>query len=315
MVQIEQQFQALLNRLARVQAAEVHLPEALRLTEADLARAERLRDQEDIKIGPEVDHQLDQAREHLAKATRLMADGQFLTAVEEQATARQLATAAYVAADEQVREINTRQTMLEMAIEQGRKQVAHCQAELEQLSVVVQTMSTRRLVQQLQEKEAQAEQARLATTDLEDRALAQALETAVERYNRLSQHADWVAQQIATDQVEYDRLLSQTLATVAEARAALRQTKQAMTQTDPSGAGQRALYRAEQALPSVDDSKQATRAALKRMQQQAEAVILYAKQGEQLAHRKRRLSPVSAPPEPDEERKVRLKRLSTSETG
>ncbi len=305
---VEQRFLAMRNRLAELQTAQERLPEALRLAEADLARAKSLRDDQDPKISPEVDRQIEQAQDHLAEANRLQEEGRFLKAIEEQTAARRLATAAYVAADEQVREINGLQTRLDSVARSVQKKLTQCLAEADQLSAVVETRATHQLAQQLQAEETAAEQSRLATSDLEDRALAQALQAAIAAYESLGQRTDWVAQQIATDQAEYDQALTQTLAAIAEAQAAIREAKLAVSEVDASGAGQRALHRAELALPTADETKQATRERLHRVHQQAQEVIRYARQGEKLARRKLRLSPASLP-EPDKEVRPRLRRL------
>ena len=311
--QVGQQFQAIVDRLAEVQAAETRLAEALRLTGADLTRAEALRDQEDIKIGPEVDRQIEQARHLLAEAERLMAAGEFIAAVNKQTTARQLATAAYLVADEQVREINARQAQLETAIRQTKENVEQCLTSANQLEAVVQTVSTSRLVRQLQDKVSEAEQARLAATNLEDRALAEALQTAIEAFDTLNQQAEWVTQQIAADQAEYDELLNQTLTTLADAQEAIRQAEQTVTQADDTGAGQHALKRAQTALPTIDDTKQATREALTRIRQRAEEAARYAQLAENQARWRIRLAQARQnlrQPAEDRETKRRLRRLS-----
>ncbi len=311
--QVEQQFQAVVDRLAEVQAAETRLAEALRLTGADLTRAEALRDQEDIKIGPEVDRQIEQARHLLAEAERLMAAGEFITAINEQTTARQLATAAYLAADEQIREINARQAQSEAAIRQAAEKVAHCLASADQLAAVVQTDSTSRLIRQLQDKASQADQARLAASNLEDQALAEALQTAIEAFDALTQQAEWVTQQIVADQAEYDELLNQTLTSLAEAQESIRQAQQTVVRADDTGAGQHALKRAQTTLPAIDDTKQATREALTRIRRRAEEAARYAQLAENQARWRNRQAQARQnlrQPDEDRETKRRLRRLS-----
>ncbi len=310
---VEQQYQAILNRLAEVQAAELNLPEALRLTEADLRRAETLRDQEDSKIGPEVDRQIEQARQHLTEAQRLTGAGEFLAAVNEQFTARQFATAAYVSADEQVREINARQTQLETLAGRVETKIERCLTEVQQMSAVVQTVSTGQLIRQLEESRLEAEQARLAAAGLEDRVLARALTTTIAAYEQVDRRAEWVGRQISADQAEYEETLNRTLALISEAEAAIEQARQAIGEAQANSVGQHALRRAEAMLPARADAEQAARPALERLGEQAESAIRYARWAESQLHWHSRLTRAKHhlhQPEPEHDQQPRLRRLS-----
>jgi hypothetical protein len=313
---VTQQFQVIINRLAEVQAAETHLAAALRLTEADLARAETLRDQEDAKIGPEVDRQIEQARQHLAEAQRLTEAGEFLAAVNRQSAARQLATAAYVTADEQVREINALLTQLDTTIKQVEAKIDQCLAEAQRLSAMVQTISTSRLAQQLREALSQAEQARLATTDLEDRALAHALQTAISAYEQVDRQIEWVNQQVLADRTEYEQTLDKTLLSLTQAETAIEQAQQVVAQARSGEVGRHALRRAEATLPSREATEQATKEALSRLRQQAETALRYAQQAESQARWQTRLTRAKHhlhQPERDQDLKPRLRRLRERE--
>lgn len=275
---IEQQFQAVTGRLAELKTAESRLPDALRLTTADLERAETLRNREDAKIGPEVDRQIEQARQHLAEATRLADNGALLAAVNEQIAARQLALAAYAAANEQVRRANALQAELARLTRQVEEKIEQYRAVTAQQADVVQTAGTRRLARQLQKTAAQAEQARLATATAEDQALVAALETAIDACQNLNRQADWVLRQIKADQAEYDNILNQTLSAVAEAQAAIRQANRVLDPAGPDSAGRHALQRAEAMLPPADATQRATRQALARIRRQAKLAAAYARQ-------------------------------------
>jgi hypothetical protein len=290
LARLEQQGQAIVNRLAGLQAAETHLADALHLTEADLARLKDLRDREDPKIGPEVDRQIEQASHQLAEARRLVAAGEFITAVDVQVAARQLITAAYVAADEQVREINTLQLKLESLVKSAQEKKRRCLAEARKLPAVAQTDSTNRLGWQLRDELSRAEQLRVAAIVLEDRALAEALRVAIEAYEEVTQLAEWVAVQVTADRREYAQCLDQTLAALDEAQTAISQAKQVVHQSDAGGAGQHALYRAQTILSSVAKIENATKEALVRIRQQAEKSRHYTQQAEHLARRNIRLA-------------------------
>lgn len=315
LVQVEHQGQLILNRLAEIRAAEQYLPDALRLTWADLKRAEALRDQEDAKIGPEVDRQIEQAREHLAEAERLAEAGEFLAAAGPQARARQLATAAYVSANEQVRQIEALLSQLAGLVHRVEIQAERGLIEAQQLSAVARTASTGRLARQLQATLAKAEQTRLKTGELEDRALARTLETAVATYEQAGQQSEWLLQQVAADRAEYDEVHNQTLVLLAEAEAAIDLARQAVGSAETNSAGHRALQRAEALLPDGEDAEQATRATLKRLQEQIEGAHRYARWAESQPDRQSRLARAKHHlhrPEPEEAEpgRPRLKRLS-----
>ncbi len=275
LAQIEAQFQAVVNRLANVQAIESHIAAALRLTEASLSDAQTLREREDVKIGPEVDRQIFQAGRLLAEARRRAQAREFLAALNAQTSARRLATAAYVSADEQVREINTLQIQLETVADNAQRSVAQCLCQARDLPPVVQTASTNRLGQQLQEKLAWADQARAAAANLQDRALAEALRAAAAAYEQVSQQAGWLAQQVTADRQEYEAELNQTLAALSEAEAAIQQAEQAAGSPAADDARQHALRRARLALPPQEATENATREALVRLQRQAQEALRY----------------------------------------
>ncbi len=284
LAQAEQQLQAAVNRLAEVQAAEAHIQEALRLTEADLAKAEALRDQEDVKIGPEVDQQIEKARRQLAKARQLMEAREFIGATDAQSEARQLATAAYAAASKQVKEINDLQAELEKTAKGVAGKVSQCKTKAKALPAAAKTAKTNQLVQQLADGFSKAKQAR-AATGLEDRALAKALRAAIAAYDKVSQQADQALEQIADDDHEYDKHRTAARGSVYAAQAAIRKAEQAVRNRDAGGAGQHALQRARTTLPKVPTSD-VPKQALTRLRKKAEEAQRYAEQAERQARQK-----------------------------
>jgi len=268
--QVEQQFHAVVNRLAEVRAAESHVVEALRLTRADLDRAAALRDHEDAKIGPEVDRQIAQAGRQLAAARRLAEAREFMAAVDAQTAARQLATAAYMAANEQVREINALQAQLEADASRTQERIERCLAQASELPPVAQTDSTNELSKQLRDKLSRAERARAATSALEDRGLAQGLQTALAAYEEARRLAEWMAAQVTADSQEYQEYLDQTLAALSDAQAAIQEAEQEVHHAVAGSVRRHALRRARLALPPEDATQDATKQALVRLRQQAE---------------------------------------------
>jgi hypothetical protein len=285
LAQAEQQLQAVVNRLAEVQAAEANIQEALRLTEADLAEAEALRDQEDVKIGPEVDQQIKKARRQLAKGRQLMEARNFIAATEAQSEARQLATAAYAAASEQVKEINALQKELEERSKSVADKVSRCKTDTQALPAAAKTDKTNKLVHQATDSFSKAKQARAAATGLEDRALAKALRAAIAAYDKASQQADQALKQIADDDHEYDKHRTAARGSVYAAQAAMRKAEQAVRDRDAGGAGQHALQRARTTLPTLPTSD-VPKQALTRLRKQAEEAQRHAEQAERQARQK-----------------------------
>jgi hypothetical protein len=285
LAQTEQQLQNIVNCLAEVRAAETHIQEALRLTEADLAKAEAFRNQEDAKIGPKVDKQIEKARRQLAEGQQLMEAREFTAATKAQSEARQLATAAYAAASEQVQEINDLQAELKAAVGSVTGKVGQCKAQSKALPAVAKTAKTNKLVRQATDGLSKAKQARAASTGLEERALAKALRAAVAAYDKARQQADQALQQIAADRDEYESYRTAARGGVYAAQAAIKKAERAVRDRDSGGAGHHALQRAKKALPTFP-AKDVPKQALTRLQKQAKEAQRYAKQAEREARQK-----------------------------
>jgi hypothetical protein len=280
LAQAERQLQAVVRRLAEVQTAETHIPEALRSTAADLDQAARLRDQEDPKIGPEVDQQLQQARAQLAEAQRLAAAREFISATNAQTAARELATQAYAAASEQVQEINELQMMLAALTDSVSTQVDHCNAAAQALPAIVQTDQTHQLIRQVGTAFSQAQQARAASTGLQDHALSEALRATVAAYQEADQLAARALEQVTADRTTYDRALTEARNAIHAAQAAVQQASWAVREPDAQSSGSRALERARKTLAQIGPTDGATREALGRLRQKAQQVQQDAQQAE-----------------------------------
>jgi hypothetical protein len=277
LAQVEGRFQAVVNRLAEVREAEAHMVAALQLTEEDLERAIALCSREDAKIGREVEQQIEQARGQLAKAQELAEEREFIAAVDAQAQARQLATAAYMAADEQVRAINALQAQLETAASSTHDKIVQALTFAEELPPVAQTASTNQFGRQLQDHLSLAERVRAATTGLEDRALAEGLREAIGAYEEASQMAEWMIAQVITDRQEYEFHADKTRTTLSDARAAIQLADQILQLSEAGGARRHALRRARLILPPEESIEGATIHALIRLAEQAEDALKYAR--------------------------------------
>ena len=149
------------------------------------------------------------------------------------------------------------------------------------MPVAAQTAGANRLDRRLQDRLSEATRARIKTTDLEDRALARALQAALDAYDEVNQLIDWMIRQITIDGKEYDHTLEETLTALHTARTAIQQAEAAVNQSDDaSGARRQALHRSRAVLRLIDVDEQDTREALARARRQAEAAYHYAKRAE-----------------------------------
>jgi len=286
LAQAERQLQAVVHRLAEVQTAAAHIQEALQSTADDLANATQLRDQEDPKVGPEIDQQLQQAREQLTEAQRLAQAREFISATSVQIAARELAIQAYAAASEQVQEINELQTMLTALTDSVNAEVTHCNAVAQTLPAVVQTEQTNQRLRQVGSALSKAQQARAVSTGLQDHALIAALRAAVAAYQEVDQLTDWAMEQVAADRGTYDRALTDARDALHAAQSAIQRANWAIRDPDANNAGSRALQRAQNKLSEIGSTEGATREALARLRQTAQQAQQDAQQAEYLARQK-----------------------------
>jgi hypothetical protein len=273
------------NRLSILQTAKANLPDALRLTEAELKRAKVLCDREDAKIEAVVDRQIEQAEYKLSQARQLTEAGNYLAAIEVQSEARQLATAAHASANLQVREISTLQGQLEEVIQQAREGVDQCLSAAGELPAPMQTENINDLGWQLRSSLSKAEHARAAVANLEDRALSQGLRTAIAAYANVQHLSEKVLHQIAVDRQTYEVRLADTLVAISDAGESIKSAERTIMNVTADNAARHALQRAKNALPSVEATQNAARDALDRMCQQAKTAQSHAKVAASLARR------------------------------
>ncbi len=279
------QLQAVVNRLAEVQAAEKEIEEGLRQAEADLAKAKELRDAEDVKIGPEVDQQIEEAHERLSDGQKMAHARNFIAAIAAQAAARKLATAAYKSASEQVEEINALQEEVEQAAQKARSRVERGRAELGELLVAARSKNTGDLVAEASDVLSKAEKALTSSASLEDRALAKALRSAIDAYQETNQQANQALNRIRSDRRAYDDRLKAAQSAWNSAQRDIRRADAAVRDRDAHRAGQHALDRAQDALPSSRPTRGMAPSALERIRQQAQEAHRYADQARSQARR------------------------------
>jgi hypothetical protein len=276
----EGQLQSVVNCLSEVQTAEANIDKTLIQAEEALLRAEAFRDQEDAKVGPGVDQQIDQAREQLARARQLAQAREFIPAVELQAEAVRLATAAHAAASEQVQEINDLQTSLQKLAQSVAGKVSQCKSRVKNVAAAARKPETEKLVQQAVESLSTAKQERAAIADLEDEAWAEALRAAVAAYEKAKSRADRAFDQIRTDVEEYEGRRRDAEQAVRDARAAIRRAQQKVALA--SGQGRHMLQKAREILPQMPTGDE-PRQVLADTWKQAREALAYAKRAESQA--------------------------------
>jgi hypothetical protein len=258
LTQTEGQFQAVVNRLTEVQVAEANLKEALDQAEEAIAQAEMLRDQQDVKVGPEVDQQIEDAREHLEEARRLSEAREYLQAMEVQGEAMRLATAAQAAASEQVAGIDKLEAELQRLVRSVAGKVGQCKARAKKAVTTARRTETQEMVRRAVDALAAAKQQRAALVGLEDQALAEALRAAVAAYERAGAFADKGLEQIQADVDEYERRRRDAEQAVRDARAAIRR---AQRKVDVAGSpGRYMLQKARAALPEMPTGEESWQA-------------------------------------------------------
>jgi hypothetical protein len=301
LTEADQQFQAVVNRLAEVRAAEKEVEDALDQAEADFTKAKTLRDEEDVKIGPEVDRQIEQAREQLAEAQKLTQARNFIAAIAAQAAARKLATAAYKSASEQVKEINRLQEEVEKTAQKARSRVKRSRVELKELVAAARSKDTGDLVARASDALSKAEKAHTSSTSLEDRALAEALREAVAAYKESNQHANQALHRIRSEFRAYNDRLRAAQDAWNDAQREIRRAETAVGDRDAHGAGQHALERAQDALTPSPPTQGVAADALERILQRARNAQRYAKQAQ--SHARREIRKAERERERSEERK------------
>jgi hypothetical protein len=283
LAEAERRLQAVPHRLEEVRAAETHIQEALALTEEELAQAVQLRDREDVKIGPEVDQQIEEAHDLLAEARRQAGEREFIAATEAQRTAHELAGAARASASRQVEAINALQGQLEALAEGAEAEAQRAQAAGQALPAVAQTATTQELLNGLGNALAGAQQARTATSHRQDQALNEALSAAVSAYEDLSRLADQAQAQITADRERYDHALTAARDAIHSAQGAVQHARWAVQDPDAAGAGLHSLQRAESLLSGLVVADDLPLPALERTTKRAEEALQDARRAEGIA--------------------------------
>ena len=283
LVEAEGQFQAVLNCLSEVRAAEDHADATLRQAEADLERVEAFRDREDAKIDAEVDQQIIKARSQLSRAQAFIAAREFILVMEAQAETLRLASVAHDAASEQVQTIDALQAALLKMARSVAGKVGQCKSRVIALPAGAQKASTQKLVGQAANDLSKAKQERAACAGLEDRDLTEALRGAVDAYEQADNQADRALEQIGADESKYARSLESAKQAVRSARTAIRTAERCVRGV--LGHGGRALRRAREALPDAPVGNE-SESRLARIREQAEGARTFARQAESQARAK-----------------------------
>jgi chromosome segregation ATPase len=277
LTQAEGQFQAVVNCLAEVQVAETNIDQALAQAEEELVKAEAFRDQEDVKVGPEVDQEIGHAREQLARAQQLSQAREFVQATEAHTEAMRLATAAYAAASQQVLEIDELQTELERMARSVAGKVGQCKSRVKEVPAAAKRAETQKQVQRAIDALVAAKQKRASVAGLEDQTLVTALRAAVAAYEEARSRADQALAQVKADVDEHKERLEDAKQAVRTARATIRRVQQKVSRA--AGRGRLLLEKARGALPGMPTGNE-SRQVLADIWKRAMEAVAYAKRAE-----------------------------------
>lgn len=286
---VEAQFRAVVNRLAEVETAEQHLSQSLTVAEADIERAEQLRDREDRKIGPKVDENLGEARGKLNEGLALRGERSYIAATEAVTAARNLATDAYTSADEQIQQINDLLQQLETVARGAPARIEQITSEADALPAGVRTRQTVQLTQEAVDRLSEAKRAHTVSTDLEDQAWAEALQHATDAYKTAEQHAEQALQSLDTDRSGYDDAWQQAARAIHQGESAIQQAERPVGHSDAGEAARKALRRARSLLPH-SPMRGTPPSDLHHLVSQAEEAIEAAEHAEELARERIRVT-------------------------
>jgi hypothetical protein len=236
-------------RLAAVNSAEANIDTGIELTERELIRAEQFRNQENRKIGIEVDQQLNDARKHLEKASAHRASREFLAALSEQEKAREIATAANRAASEQVARINSLQQELETLVNENETEIGRILHTVNSLSPVVLSATTVELTRNAKTQQAAAQAARTSAAGKEDHHLATALTTAIDAYRATHTLVRKAETQSEDDSRAYDELYVSAEQTIAAAAQSIENATITGRQRDSGSSWRDLVKKAQRTLP------------------------------------------------------------------
>lgn len=250
LLQVAFWLEAVVERHNEVTTAAQSLPTAIELTQNDLAKAISLRDQEDAKITPAIDSQLQEAEQALDQSQRLLSKQAILPALHAQAKARRLALFAYDSALAQVSQINTRLTQLADLQSRLDDKIGGQIDTVANMLSVIRTPQISQLAQKLKSQWSTAQLGSELATGVEDKKWLLALERAILAYQQAEEQLGQV--QTAHDRAvkRYKRQVDEAVEAYSKAEGAIASAKRARGKTGVGKAGASTLTAAISALPN-----------------------------------------------------------------
>ncbi len=285
LTRIEQQLQQVVNYQAETQTAESVIEDAIRLTEAELERAVALHDAHENASDSDNRLTVEAAGERLADARRMAGQHNFLAAIEELESARQLLSGVLASANRQTEEINELQEQVAQIARDVAAKVERAETEIRALPHTMVTPQLHQLVKRALSALTKGRQGRMAALGLEDQALKNALEAALVVFEMADERADTALNTVRHARETYDKLQEKAAVAIRTTQVTIDQAERRVGALNANHTGAEALKRAHALLPSPIVPEDATKNGLQRIYNRATAARRYAKQAEQQAER------------------------------
>lgn len=245
----ESNLEAVVNQLADVQKIEQTISAAISASDADITKAQSLRDADDRKIDVAVDEMITKAQKLEANARKAIEAREFTVANDLVNQTRQLANQAYASANEQARTIDSLYKTLESVRTSANTQVGKALTDFANLTPTAQKASTGGSVNEAQSTLRAATRAESIIAG-EDQILAKTLNAAVEAYREAEKLANEALSRIRRDKEEYAGYVSSVQSAISSASTAISSANRYVRDSDSGGAGSSSLHRAQNMVPS-----------------------------------------------------------------
>lgn len=247
----ENQLRAIITRLTEIQSAEANVGKTQEAISEALATAKAFLSKEDRLIDATVDRDLDEADVLLLQVITQINRREFLAAQRTLDEANKLVRTAASSANEQARRLNVLLKDVVAVKDIVVRQVATARREQNALPAAARTSEAESFVRDAENALQEAQRAEVNLGRLEDRALAEALDRALNAYRQAKESANRALAQITEDKRRYDRIYNEVQACVSEAAKMVSSAGSRITHSDVSYAARSAYDRARQLMPTM----------------------------------------------------------------
>lgn len=238
------------SRLQKVKAIEDSVKATIKAVTLEIEKAAKRRTLDDTSISRAVDIAIEQAAKYVEKAVALVEAKEYTEAENFLQEAKSIALKAYADAEAEASAIKSLLLELEKARALADKTAQKATAEFTGLTPAAHKSTTANTLESVRDawKSAKAIEGRIG--DKEDKALAEALQKAMDAYRAVSELAEKVLRLVGEDLAEYKQWLSQEKQARSSAEAAIKDASEYVGADDANGHGSSALSRARNSVPS-----------------------------------------------------------------